>query len=229
MLLYDVNAKAEKLPLPEPALRIALAEGRLSELTLRGNTPHGFYVEGLYSAESGMCVPAVLVNRSGSLKTIKCPDRALQYIRKLGAAEFEVDVTDWDPGAAFNPGQGSYRSRERRRRYEEALERIAAICNGQVYCPGTNQVQRLNDLAESLCQHPIDDIGLRALTICWCDVHLHKHPRPEQALGALLRFAQASQICSTASKDVLASCCDDEFRRRCKNQHLASLDLSDAN
>ncbi|MEP5766554.1 MAG: hypothetical protein ABJ308_18280 [Halieaceae bacterium] len=222
MLLTDVNALPPRLPMPEPAVRDAVSEGRLTQITLRGNTPLGFCVEGLYRSDSGMPVPAVLVNRSGSMKTIKCPERALKYLGKLGVREFEVDVSDWDPAQAFNPGRGSYLSRERRRHYQRTMSHLRSLFPGAM---PDSAAARLEQVANCLAGRHLSETDIRALVLCWADVHLASFPQPGSAQAALRRFAGEAGLLGENLGARLVACCDEEFKRRCKNQHLASLAL----
>ena len=45
-----------------------------------------------------------------------------------------------------------------------------------------------------LAGQPCDEIDLRALTLCWCDVYLRRFPVPERARKALFRYANGSGI-----------------------------------
>jgi hypothetical protein len=225
MLLGKVNSDIPRLPLVETDLRAAVHEGRLTRVVLRGVTPDGFLVEGTYQPEQGLPVPAVLVTRAGTEKTIKCPDRALACLRRLGVEEFEVDVSSWDPGQAFNPTRESYLSRRRRQNYEAALERIERILAdaGEPVSPSPRR--RLEAVAGDLRGRAVDEMDLRALTVCWCEVFLARWPVPERAQMALYRFARGAGVQADQLSQRLAEYCSDEFKRRCKNQYLSSLDL----
>ena len=235
MLLTDINAEPARLPLPEPDLREAVRDGRLTQVTLRGVTPDGFRVEGIYRADSGLTVPAVLVNRSGACKNIKCPERALEFLRRLGVEEFEVDVSRWDPGQAFNPARESYLSRERTRLYGEAnarADQLAAQSRRQGYRTVGERdaaVERLDQVVAQLSGRASDELDIRAVVICWSEVYLNTYPTPERAQRALAEFARRVHLEANNLERQLADCCSDEFKRRCKNQYLASLDLGGGN
>jgi hypothetical protein len=210
-----------------------MRDGKMTDIVLRGVTPEGFIVEGTYQPDGGLCVPAVLVTRAGTEKTIKCPDRALACLRRLGVEEFVVDVSRWDPGQAFNPTRESFLSRQRRQNFEAAQERIGQLLERNTR---TAEVPRLNSLpqqklqrvAAALVARVLDEIDLRALTVCWCDVFIARFPIPEQAEKALLRYARGAGIEVESQAEQLSDCCRDEFKRRCKNQYLSSLDLGEA-
>ena len=224
MLLSKVNSDTPRLPLPETELRAAIREGRLTGVVLRGVTPDGFLVEGTYQPEQGLPVPAVLVTRAGREKTIKCPDRALACLRRLGVEEFEVDVSCWDPGQAFSPTRESYLSRQRRQNFEAAAERVERILADHGGTAASPQ-RRLETVAGALRGAAVDEMDLRALTLCWCEVFLTRWPVPERAQKALFRYACGVGIQADRLAERLADYCADEFKRRCKNQYLSSLDL----
>ncbi len=232
MLLSKVNSRPPRLPLPEQELRNALKQGKVSGIVLRGVTPEGFIVEGIYQPEGGLPVPAVMVTRAGTEKTIKCPDRALACLRRLGVEEFEVDVSRWDPGAAFNPTRESYLSRQRRQHYEATLDRIETLLSLSqaetgVSPFGGDAQQRLQRVATTLPTGAADDYDLRALALCWCDANISRFPVPERAEKALLRYARSVGIDSQGLEAKLGEYCREEFKRRCKNQYLSSLDLGE--
>ena len=226
MLLTNVKAARPRLAMTEAEVRAAIQSGSLTDVILHGMTPGGFHLEGVFHPESALPVPAVLVNRSGAIKTIKCPDRALQYVRSLGVEEFDVDVSEWDPGQAFDPARESFLSRRRRQNYEATVARIEERI-GDSYVPGTPAAaqQRLEVLVSTLVGRGADEYDLRALTLCWCDVYLRRFPVPERAKKALYRYAVGSGIVAEELENTLGEYCTDEFKRRCKNQYLASLDL----
>ena len=228
MLLTNVKATRPRLALTESDIRVAAKSGSLSDVILHGVTPSGFHLEAVFHPEAGLPVPAVLVNRSGSIKAIKCPDRALDYLRGLGIEEFEVDVSRWDPSQAFDPARESFLSRRRRQHFEATVARFEQLI-GQPYSPCSPAVaeQRLETLTGLLAGKSVDSTDLRALTLCWCDVYLRRFPIPERARKALFRFANSSGIAAEDLESQLAEYCTDEFKRRCKNQYLASLDLGD--
>jgi hypothetical protein len=229
MLLSKVNSRPPRLPLPEHEYRAALREGKVTDVVLRGVTPEGFIVESTYHPDGGLPVPAVLVTRAGTEKTIKCPDRALACLRRLGVEEFEVDVSHWDPGQAFNPTRESFLSRQRRQNYEAAQARVEALLDGAPEVPRIDspQQQRLQRVTAALVDRSLDEIDLRALTVCWCDVFIARFPVPERAEKALFRYARSAGIDGENLAERLADCCRDEFKRRCKNQYLSSLDLGE--
>ena len=72
-----------------------------------------------------------------------------------------------------------------------------------------------------------DETDLRALTLCWCDAYLRRFPVPERAERALCRYAHGSGLDAPDLDAQLSEYCADEFKRRCKNQYLASLDLGE--
>ena len=226
MLLTNVKAPKPRLPMSEAEIRAAVEADSLTEVILHGRTPGGFHLEGVYHPDGGLPVPAVLVNRSGAIKTIKCPDRALLYVRGLGIEEFDVDVSDWDPGEAFDPARESFLSRRRRQNFEATVERLEQRL-GEPYdaASAATAQQRLEVLVRQLPGSRIDDADLRALTLCWCDVYLRRFPVPERAEKALCRYARGSGIDLPDLEAQLSEYCADEFKRRCKNQYLASLDL----
>ncbi len=221
MLLSKVNTHTPRLPLPEQELREAIQEGKLTRVVLRGVTPDGFLVEGTYQSDNGLPVPAVLVTRAGTEKTIKCPDRALACLRRLGVEEFEVDVSLWDPGAAFSPTRESYLSRQRRQNHEAAQARVADLLDGHL---GSSR-QRLELVTRALSGRLVEPVDLRALTLCWCEVYLSRWPVPERAEKALFRYARGAGIDAEGLAELLSDYCAEEFKRRCKNQYLSSLDL----
>ncbi len=232
MLLSKVNSRTPRLPLPEHELRAAVQDGKMTDIVLRGVTPEGFIVEGTYQPDAGLSVPAVLVTRAGTEKTIKCPDRALACLRRLGVEEFDVDVSRWDPGQAFNPTRESFLSRQRRQNFEAAQDRIAILLQrnprtAEVPRMGSQQ-QKLQRVASALAGCRVEEIDLRALAVCWCDVYIARFPVPEQAEKALLRYARGAGIDADDLAEQLSDCCRDEFKRRCKNQYLSSLDLGEA-
>ena len=226
MLLTNVKTPKPRLPLSEAEVRSAVASGSLTDVILQGVTPEGFHLEGVFHPEGGLPVPAVLVNRSGAVKTIKCPDRALQYVQNLGIEEFDVDVSGWDPSRAFDPARESFLSRRRRQFHEETLARIEQRL-GEPYASVSEAAsqQRLETLVRSLQAGAPDETDLRALTLCWCDVYLRRFPEPERARKALNRYARGSGIDVEDLDAQLDEYCTEEFKRRCKNQYLASLDL----
>ncbi|MEE4192831.1 MAG: hypothetical protein V2I66_14715 [Halieaceae bacterium] len=233
MLLSKVNSRPPRLPLPEQELRDAVKQGKVSDIVLRGVTPEGFIVECIYQPEGGLPVPAVMVTRAGTEKTIKCPDRALACLRRLGVEEFEVDVSRWDPGAAFNPTRESYLSRRRRQHYESTLARIEELlahsqADAGVSAFGDNAQQRLQRLTGALLGSVADEYDLRALALCWCDANISRFPAPERAEKALLRYARSAGIDAPELEEQLGEYCSEEFKRRCKNQYLSSLDLGEA-
>lgn len=227
MLLSKVNSYTPRLPLPEHELREAVLDGKLTRVVLRGVTPDGFLVEGTYQPDTGLPVPAVLVTRAGTEKTIKCPDRALACLKRLGVEEFEVDVSLWDPGEAFSPTRESYLSRQRRQNFDAALERVDELLGETAHATGTAQ-QRLQAVTGALMGMAVEDVDLRALTVCWCEVFLTRWPVPERAEKALYRYACGNGITAEAMAEKLSAFCADEFKRRCKNQYLSSLDLGEA-
>ncbi len=232
MLLSKVNSRPPRLPLPEQELRDAVKQGKVSEIVLRGVTPEGFIVEGTYQPEGGLPVPAVMVTRAGTEKTIKCPDRALACLRRLGVEEFVVDVSRWDPGAAFNPTRESFLSRRRRQHHETTLERIETLLTLGQPQPGystlgNNAQQRLQQVTTALMGTRVDDYDLRALALCWCDANISRFPMPERAEKALLRYALSVGIEAPDLAEQLSEYCSEEFKRRCKNQYLSSLDLGE--
>lgn len=228
MLLTNVKATKPRLALTEADMRAAAQSGSLSDVILHGITPGGFHLEAVFHPEAGLPVPAVLVNRSGSIKSIKCPDRALDYLRGIGIEEFEVDVSRWDPTQAFDPARESFLSRRRRQHFEATVARFEQLI-GQAYSPCSPAVaeQRLEALTKILAGKRADSIDLRVLTLCWCDVYLRRFPVPERARKAVFRFANSAGISAEELESQLAEYCADEFKRRCKNQYLASLDLGD--
>jgi hypothetical protein len=229
MLLTNVKPSRPRLPLSESELRAAVRKGQFTDVILHGITPNGFHLEGVYHPHAGLPVPAVLVNRSGATKSIKCPDRAMEYVRGLGVQEFEVDVSEWDPGQAFDPARESFLSRRRRQNFEEAVKRLEERL-GEPYEPGTPAInqQRLEQFSRLLGATQFDDVDLRAVALCWCDVYLTRFPIPERASKALYRYSRGSGIECEGLEQLLADCCSEEFKRRCKNQYLASLDLGDS-
>ena len=227
MLLSKVNSHTPRLPLPEHELRAAVLDGKLTGVVLRGVTPDGFLVEGTYQPDTGLPVPAVLVTRAGTEKTIKCPDRALACLKRLGVEEFEVDVSLWDPGEAFSPTRESYLSRQRRQNFEAAVSHVEALLAGHGGS-ATTAIQRLQVVTDVLALRDVEDIDLRALTLCWCEVFLTRWPVPDRAEKALYRYAFGSGIESEGMAQKLSDFCADEFKRRCKNQYLSSLDLGEA-
>ncbi len=233
MLLSKVNTRHPRLPLPEQELRDAVRQGKVSDIVLRGVTPAGFIVEGIYQPEGGLPVPAVMVTRAGTEKTIKCPDRALACLRRLGVEEFVVDVSRWDPGAAFNPTRESYLSRRRRQHYEATQERIETLlslspADAGLSALGGSAQHKLQRLTTALVGNPADEYDLRALALCWCDVYISRFPIPEHAEKALLRYALGAGIEAQELAEQLSEYCSEEFKRRCKNQYLSSLDLGEA-
>jgi hypothetical protein len=226
MLLTNVKASRPRLALSEAEIRNAVENGSITDVILHGMTPAGFHLEGVYHPDGGLPVTAVLVNRSGAIKTIKCPDRALQYVHSLGIVEFDVDVSHWDPVQAFDPARESFLSRRRRQHHESALARLEMHL-GEPYSPApiAKAQQRLDALTVELVGRPLDATDLRALTLCWCDVHLRSFPVPERASKALLRFAVGAGLEADELESQLFEYCSEEFKRRCKNQYLASLDL----
>ena len=58
-------------------------------------------------------------------------------------------------------------------------------------------------------------------------MYLRRFPVPERARKALFRYANGSGIEAEELEAQLDEYCTDEFKRRCKNQYLASLDLGD--
>ncbi len=233
MLLSKVNSRPPRLPLPEQELRDAVKQGKVSDIVLRGVTPEGFIVEGIYQPEGGLPVPAVMVTRAGTEKTIKCPDRALACLRRLGIEEFEVDVSRWDPRVAFNPTRESYLSRRRRQHYETTLERIDTLLSLSHADVGVSQFgsdvqQRLQRVTSALRYEALDEYDLRALALCWCDANISRFPVPERAEKALLRYARSAGIDAPELEEQLREYCGEEFKRRCKNQYLSSLDLGEA-
>ncbi|MDJ0878532.1 MAG: hypothetical protein QNI86_07965 [Halieaceae bacterium] len=232
MLLSKVNSRPPRLPLPEQELRDAVRHGKVTGIVLRGVTPEGFIVEGMYQPEGGLPVPAVMVTRAGTEKTIKCPDRALACLRRLGVEEFEVDVSRWDPSAAFNPTRESYLSRRRRQHHETTLERIETLLSlsraeAGVSAFGGNAQQRLQRITSALQAKTSDEYDLRALALCWCDANISRFPVPERAEKALLRYARSMAIDAPELEEQLTEYCSEEFKRRCKNQYLSSLDLGE--
>lgn len=233
MLLSKVNSRPPRLPLPEHELRAAIRDGKVTDVILRGVTPEGFIIESTYQPEGGLPVPAVLVTRAGTEKTIKCPDRALACLKRLGVEEFDVDVSRWDPGQAFNPTRESFLSRRRRQNFEAARARIEQLLEAN---PRTAEVPRadspgkqtLQRVAAALAGRRVEEADLRALTVCWCDVMIARFPVPERAERALLRFARGAGIEADTLEQQLSDYCRDEFKRRCKNQYLSSLDLGEA-
>jgi hypothetical protein len=170
----------------------------------------------------------VLVTRAGTEKTIKCPDRALQFLRKLGVDEFEVDVSLWDPSKAFNPARESYLSRQRRQLHQAAQERVDELVYPR-QAEALDAEQRLAAVAEKLSAHTVSSLDLRALVLCWGEVYLPRFPIPSRAEKALYRFARGAGITAENLDAQLSEYCAEEFKRRCKNQYLASLDLGEAN
>ena len=217
MLLTNVKAPKPRLPLSEADIRSAVKTGSLTDVILHGMTPEGFQLECVYHPDGGLPVPAVLVNRSGAIKSIKCPDRALQYVQSLGIEEFDVDVSRWDPGQAFDPARESFLSRRRRQFFEATLARLEERL-GEPYAAGSaaSAQQRLESLVRSLASGQIDAMDLRALTLCWCDVYLRRFPVPERAKKALYRYARSSGIDAEDLETQLADYCAEEFKRRCK-------------
>lgn len=232
MLLSKVNSRPPRLPLPEHEMRTAVGEGKLFDVVLRGVTPEGFIIEGTYQPEGGLPVPAVLVTRAGTEKTIKCPDRALSCLKRLGIEEFDVDVSLWDPGQAFNPTRESFLSRQRRQNFEAAQARIEELLvqqtrTAEVPRPASTLEQRLQRVAAALANREVDEFDLRALTVCWCDVFIARFPVPDRADKALFRYARGAGIDAEGLAENLSDYCRDEFKRRCKNQYLSSLDLGE--
>lgn len=233
MLLSKVNSRPPRLPLPEHEMRTAVRQGKMSDIVLRGVTPEGFIIEGTYQPDGGLPVPAVLVTRAGTEKTIKCPDRALSCLKRLGIEEFDVDVSLWDPGQAFNPTRESFLSRQRRQNFEAAQARIEELLvqqtrTAEVPRPASSQEQRLQRVAAVLAGRVVDEIDLRAFTVCWCDVFIARFPVPDRAEKALYRYARGAGIDGEELAEKLSDFCRDEFKRRCKNQYLSSLDLGEA-
>lgn len=205
-------------------MRDAVGAGRVRNVVLRGVTPDGFLVEADYEADTGMLVPAVLVTRAGTEKAIKCPERAMACLQRIGVGTFTVDVSAYDPAAAFSPTRESTLSRQRRQRHEQTVDRLERLIPS--FC-SLNSEQRLDALVSMFINTPMDESDLRGLTLLWLDVNLRRFPVPEQSYLALKRFVRSYELnVDFASADRwLESALADEFSRRRKNQYLSTLEL----
>jgi hypothetical protein len=129
----------------------------------------------------------------------------------------------------FSTCRDSFLSRRRRQNFEATLARLEERL-GERYVAGSaaSAGERLERLADRLSGQQLDAIDLRSLTLCWCDVYLPRFPIPERAEKALYRYARSLYIEAEDLELQLSDYCVDEFKRRCKNQYLASLDLGSA-
>ena len=224
-MLRSIDSRARRLQLPEHKMRDALHAGRVRNVVLRGVTPGGFRVEADYEADTGMLVPAVLVTRSGTEKAIKCPERAMACLQRMGVGAFTVDITAYDPEEAFNPARESTLSRQRRRRYEDTLGHYETLVPGY---EALDRKVRLERLMDSLEGARLREVDVRVITLCWLDVYLSCFPNPDHALLGLRRF-----MCSSLPDEGrlsmesvwLEDAAKDEFTRRRKNQYPSSLVL----
>ena len=227
MMLSSIDYRARRLQLPEHRMRDALHAGRVRNVVLRGVTPGGFRVEADYEADTGMLVPAVLVTRAGIEKAIKCPERAMACLQRMGVGAFTVDVTAYDPAEAFNPTRESTLSRQRRQRHEETLEHYERLVPGFA---NLDREARLERLVLSLSGAFLREADIRVITLSWLDVYLSHFPTQDYALRGLRRFIRSS-LPDTGHADIesewLERAAADEFTRRRKNQYPSSLVLEE--